>query len=99
MKTIIYLVIIWIFNIRNINGSSNFNATTVSLLDVEDCDIPLIEPQVQKINIQLLQLSKFELINVNAKFLFQELYYCGMHSYVSTVNNARAEYIIDTTFD
>jgi len=108
MKTIIYLVIIWILNIRDINGiigydcgSSNFNTTTVSLLDVEECDIPLIEPQVQKINIQLLQLSKFESINViQCKIsISRTVYYCGMHSHVSTVNNAQAEYIIDTTFD
>jgi len=37
-------------------------------------------------------------MSFNAKFLFHKLYYCGMHSYISIVNNAQAEYIIDATF-
>jgi len=71
-----------ILYIRGINeiigydcGSSNFNTTTVSLLDVKECDIPLIGPQVQKIIIQLLNYQNLnQLMSFNAKFLFHELY-------------------------
>jgi len=82
-------------------GTTNLNITTVSLLDVEKCNIPLIEPHVQGIPIQLLQLSKFEAINViQCKIsISRTIYHCGMHSHVSTVHNAHADYIAETTLD
>lgn len=82
-------------------GTTNLNITTVSLLDVGQCNIPLIEPHVEGISMQLLQLSKFEAVDViQCKVaISRTVYYCGMHSHISTVNNAHAEYIFDTTLD
>ncbi|XP_070516614.1 uncharacterized protein [Cardiocondyla obscurior] len=82
-------------------GTTNLNITTVSLLEIEECDIPIIEPQVIDVPIQLLQLSKFESTNViQCKIIISRtVFYCGMHSHVSIVNNAFAEYILDTSID
>ncbi|XP_071629552.1 uncharacterized protein [Temnothorax longispinosus] len=41
----------------------NFNVTTISLLEIEECNIPLMEPHVEETNIQLLQLAKFDTIH------------------------------------
>jgi len=43
---------------------ADLNVTTLSLLDVESCNIPLTQPQIEKTYIQLFQLSKFESIEV-----------------------------------
>lgn len=82
-------------------GSTHLNVTTLSLLDVESCNIPLTQPQIQKTYIQLLQLSKFESIHViQCKVSINRyIYYCGMHSHISTVTNAQAEYILEITSD
>lgn len=107
-KVLTYAIIIWSFYIRTTNGivgydcgSTHLNITTLSLLDVEDCDIPLTQPQIQRTYIQLLQLSKFESINViQCKVsISRYIYYCGMHSHISTVTNAQAEYILEVTSD
>src|SRR5436190_21377862 len=108
MKTIIYFILSWNLLIQGINGiigfdcgTTNLNTTTMSLLDVEECNTPLTEPQVQRTYVQLLQLSKFESINViQCKIsISRTIYYCGMHSHISTVLNAQAEYIVETTLD
>ncbi|XP_070518973.1 uncharacterized protein [Cardiocondyla obscurior] len=82
-------------------GSANLNITTLSLLDVENCNIPLTQPQVDRTYIQLLQLSKFEGIPViQCKIsINRNVYHCGMHSHISTVANGQAEYIFETTVD
>lgn len=108
MRAIIYLTVIGIFSVRETFGiigydcgTTNLNVTTVSLIGVDECNIPLIEPHVQEETIQLLQLAKFESINViQCKVVIsRNIYYCGMHSHVSTVHNAQAEYIVDTSLD
>ncbi|XP_071573424.1 uncharacterized protein [Temnothorax nylanderi] len=107
MKTIILIITQFLY-IQRINGiigydcgTSNFNVTTVSLLEIEECNIPLMEPHVEETNIQLLQLAKFDTIHViQCKIsISRTIYYCGMHSHIATVTNAQAEYIIDTTVD
>lgn len=82
-------------------GSAHLNVTTLSLLDIEECNIPLAQPQVLRTYIQLLQLSKFEAVRVDQCKISinRHIHYCGMHSHVSTVNNAQAEYILQTTAD
>ena len=108
MKIIIWLTIIWICNIQGAKGiigydcaTTNLNVTTISLLDIEDCEIPVIKPHVQETKIQLLQLSKFETTNIiQCKIVISRtIYYCGMNSHISTVSNAQAEYILETTLD
>ncbi|EZA50691.1 hypothetical protein X777_11123 [Ooceraea biroi] len=102
---ILLLFTLWNFYIHGTNGivgydcgSANLN-TTLSLLNVEDCNIPMTEPQVPKTYIQLLQLSKFESIEIKQckVSINRFMYYCGMHSHISTVQNAQADYILDTT--
>lgn len=106
MKIVSYLIVIGIIicSTRSAHGiigydcgSTNFNVTTLSLLDVDECNIPLVEPHVQGMNIQLLQLSKYESVDViQCKVaISRTIYYCGMHSHVATVTNAQAEYLLD----
>lgn len=80
-------------------GSPHLNTTTLSLLDIEECNISIIAPQIQKKYIQLLQLSKFENIGVTQckVSISRHIYHCGMHSHISAVANAHADYILDTT--
>ncbi|KYN19400.1 hypothetical protein ALC57_08270 [Trachymyrmex cornetzi] len=103
---LLFAVLTWTLCIPQVNGivgydcgSTHLNVTTLSLLDVESCDIPLTQPQIEKTYIQLLQLSKFESIEViQCKVSINRfIYYCGMHSHLSTVRNAQAEYILEIT--
>ena len=63
MKTSIIISIICPLFIPNTHaliaydcGGKEINVTTVSLLDVEDCDIPTMDLEPEKKNIQLLQI-------------------------------------------
>ncbi|KYN09194.1 hypothetical protein ALC57_18687 [Trachymyrmex cornetzi] len=103
---LLFAVLTWTLYIPQVNGivgydcgSTHLNVTTLSLLDVESCDIPLTQPQIEKTYIQLFQLSKFESIEViQCKVPINRfIYYCGMHSHLSTVKNAQAEYILEIT--
>jgi len=82
-------------------GSANLNITTLSLLDVENCDIPLSQPKTEKTYIQLMQLSKFESISATQckVSINRHIYYCGMHSHIAAVANGHADYILETTVD
>lgn len=106
MKGVIYLLILAFVRqtqaiIGYDCGSPNLNVTALSLIEIEECDIPLTTPVIEKTYIQLLQLSKFDTIKVTqCKILISRtIYYCGMHSHVSTVANAQASYIAETTFN
>lgn len=82
-------------------GSSQLNVTKVSLLDVDECNIPVVNLCVDRTYIQLLQLSKYETIPViQCKVsIGRFINYCGIHLHISTVSNAQAEYILDATLD
>ena len=76
-------------------GSNHLNITTLSLLEVGECDIPEPHVQVDKVYVQLFQLSSFTLtkiiqwkVDVN-----RIIEYCGIQSHTSTVTNGFREYI------
>ncbi|XP_076618874.1 uncharacterized protein LOC143340594 [Colletes latitarsis] len=76
-------------------GGRTLNITTFSALDKPDCDSEGIEPITEVRNIQLLQLADFketavEQCNIE---IDRTIFYCGMHSHVSIVNNGRQQYI------
>lgn len=76
-------------------AGKGLNVTTLSLTDIGECSIDEIEPTKEDVYIQLLQLSEFDRIPVlQCKVeIDRTLYYCGMHSHVSVVQNGRKIYI------
>ena len=79
-------------------GGRHLNITSVSLLDVGECNLPHKTSNSTDTYIQLLQLSEY-----NHAFIIQckveisrTIYYCGMHSHVSIMHNGRADYIHET---
>lgn len=79
-------------------GGQHLNITSVSLLGVGDCNLDHQAPNSSETYIQLLQLSEYdhaEVIQCKVE-LSRRIQYCGMHSHVSTVDNARMEYVLET---
>ncbi|XP_015120589.1 uncharacterized protein LOC107043557 [Diachasma alloeum] len=76
-------------------GSNALNVTTISLLDIDDCDIEDEEVTTSKTHIYMIQLDKYTHTRVlQCKIeVSRTVYHCGMHSHVSIVDNAHAEYI------
>ncbi|KYN00131.1 hypothetical protein ALC62_09092 [Cyphomyrmex costatus] len=75
-------------------GGEGFNISTLSLLDVGNCDLEDVEPREEEVYIQLMQMSDYDKvpaiqcrIEVN-----RVIHYCGMHSHISVVHNGRREY-------
>lgn len=82
-------------------GGQSLNVTTLSLLDVGNCDIPDLEPVTEKKYVQLLQLSDFDntaVIQCKVE-VDRTIYYCGMHSHISIVHNGRREYLLDISHE
>ncbi|KAL6419051.1 hypothetical protein ACFW04_011608 [Cataglyphis niger] len=76
-------------------GGDGLNITTLSLTEIGECQLENIEPKTEEVYIQLLQLSEFDhttglqcTIEID-----RTIYYCGMHSHVSIVQNGKREYI------
>ncbi|KAI4472664.1 hypothetical protein M0802_016597 [Mischocyttarus mexicanus] len=76
-------------------GGTATNITTVSLLEVGECNIPTTKPNRTTVYLQLLQLIDYETTQV-----FQcrvevdrTIYYCGMSSHISAVQNGRRLYL------
>lgn len=79
----------------------SLNITSLSLVDIGDCEIEDIEPETQNTYVQLLQLSEFErtaAIQCRVE-IDRTIYYCGMHSHVSVVQGGRREYIQEITVE
>lgn len=78
-------------------GSPNMNITTMSLLSIGECKIPTSQPTVTPTQIQLLQLSEYSNAHVRQCRIEidRSIFYCGMHSHVSLVNDGRREYIME----
>lgn len=76
-------------------GGEGLNITSLSLLDIGDCEVDDIEPNKEEVYIQLMQLSEYDRITVTQckVEVDRTIFYCGMHSHVSIVNNGRREYI------
>ena len=62
-------------------GSNQLNLTTLSLLEVGECDIPEPKLHIETTYIQLLQISDFTLTQVRqCKIeIRRTISYCGMH--------------------
>lgn len=73
------------------------NITSLSLIDIGDCDVESMEPSTEETDIQLLQLSDFEEIRaIQCRLeIDRTIYYCGMYSHISAVHNGRRIYLQD----
>lgn len=78
-------------------GGEGLNITTLSLLDIGTCEMSDLEPNKEEVYVQLMQLSDYDRTNaIQCKVeIDRTIYYCGMHSHVSVVNNGRREYILE----
>ena len=79
-------------------GGHGLNITSLSLLDIGDCNLEDIEPITENTHVQLLQLSDFDKTRViQCKIEIDRIiYYCGMHSHVSIVHGGRRVYLQET---
>src|SRR5215475_5777796 len=81
-------------------GGRHLNITTMSLLDVGECNLNLKKPNTTDIYIQLLQLSEYsraEVLQCKVE-ISRTIYHCGMHSHISAVHNGRADYLHETGY-
>jgi len=81
-------------------GGQRLNITSVSLLSVDNCDLQYHAPNSSEAYIQLLQLSEYnhaEVMQCKVQ-ISRRIQYCGMHSHISAVNNARVEYLLDISY-
>lgn len=75
-------------------GGESLNITTLSLLDIGNCNTEDIEPNKEEVYIQLMQLSDYDRISVIQCLVEVDrtINYCGMHSHVSIVHNGKRQY-------
>src|SRR5580765_3398282 len=81
-------------------GGQHLNITSVSLLDVGECNFNYRKPNTSEVYVQLLQLSDYnhaEVIQCKVE-ISRSIYHCGMHSHVSVVHNGKADYIHETGY-
>ena len=78
-------------------GSRSLNITTISLLDVGQCQPPSSSLNVTRRYVQLLQVNEFtETQAIQCKLeIHRTVYYCGMYSHISIVKHGEREYIYD----
>lgn len=82
-------------------GTSMTNITTVSLLEVEDCDIPSPTLNVTSVRIQLLQINDYSSVHVRQckVEISRDVRKCGMFSHTSDVANGKASYVYEVSRD
>ena len=76
-------------------GSRNLNVTTLSLINIGECDIPAESVNVTSRYIQLLQLNEFtdtKVLQCKVE-IHRTIYHCGMHSHISIVQNGETNFI------
>lgn len=78
-------------------GGRHLNVTSISLLNSGDCDLPQFNVNTTETYIQLLQLSEYNYADVvQCKIeIIRTVFYCGMHSHISTVKGGLASYMHD----
>lgn len=71
------------------------NITTLSLLDVGQCEFDEVEPDKSEVYMQLIQISDYSRTRVTQCRIEidRTIYYCGMHSHISLVSNSRKQYV------
>lgn len=95
----------WLYDVEGLIGydcgSASTNITTLSLLGIEECDIPQPEVAAQKIYIQLLQINEFTSARVmQCKIEIDRLIRrCGMFSHSMDVYNGKHAYIEEVSRD
>src|ERR1700739_3316574 len=95
----ILMIIIWAQHTYGIIGydcgSASANLTTLSLISIEECDIPPQKVNSSTVYIQLLQLNDFKSIKViQCKVeIDRSIKKCGMFSHAMDVYNSRYSYI------
>lgn len=82
-------------------GAPSMNMTTLALTNIKKCEIPISNPVITITEVQLLQATDISTIRVyQCKVeIHRSIYHCGMHSHISIVSNAQAEYIEETTYE
>lgn len=80
------------------NGE-HLNVTTISLVNIGECDLEIPTTQEEDRHIQLLQLSDYEVTDIiQCRIeIVRNIYYCGMHSHMSAVENGYNEYLHDVS--
>ena len=80
-------------------GSRHLNVTTLSLLEVGNCDLPETKINITRRYVQLLQINQYtETRIIQCKMeIHRTIYYCGMNSHISIVLNGENEYINDVS--
>ncbi|KYQ50688.1 hypothetical protein ALC60_10231 [Trachymyrmex zeteki] len=80
-------------------GSASTNLTTLSLVNIEECDIPLQNVNSTKVYVQLLQVNDFKSVRViQCKIEIDRLVRkCGMFSHTMDVYNGKHSYIIEVS--
>lgn len=76
-------------------AGEGLNVTTLSLTDIGDCRMENLDPKSEEIYAQLLQLSEFDhTTGIQCRVeIDRMIYYCGMHSHISTVQYGKRAYI------
>lgn len=74
---------------------AGLNITTLSLLDIELCNVESIEPEQTSVYVQLMQVSDYSKTRaIQCRMeVDRVIFYCGMHSHISLVSNSRKQYI------
>ncbi|XP_070512818.1 uncharacterized protein [Cardiocondyla obscurior] len=76
-------------------GSAAANLTTLSLIDLEECDIPTVSINTTQVYLQLLQIDDFTSVKViQCKVEIDRMIKkCGMFSHTMEVHNGKYSYI------
>ncbi|XP_076384553.1 uncharacterized protein LOC143263569 [Megalopta genalis] len=76
-------------------GGSSANVTTFSTVDPPTCAMESVNPSNEEAHIQLLQLADFDAAPVvQCRIeIDRTVFYCGMSSHVSIVQNGRQQYL------
>ncbi|XP_046587861.1 uncharacterized protein LOC124293010 [Neodiprion lecontei] len=82
-------------------GAPSMNITTLSLINIKECNIPISNPVAIDTNIQLLQVAEFSSVKViQCKVeIHRSVFHCGMHSHTSAVSYGDIEYIDEISRD
>lgn len=76
-------------------GAPTANLTTLSLIDIEECDVPLLQVNSTQVFLQLLQIDEFKSLKViQCKVEIDRIIKkCGMFSHTMDVHNGKYAYV------
>jgi hypothetical protein len=81
-------------------GGHGLNITTLSLLDIGDCELAEIQTNTEETYVQLLQLSNYDETRIQQckVEIDRTIFYCGMHSHISAVSYTRYTLVAEYTY-